>query len=194
MWRLVTACDKYHFNLSMPKPWYAIWYQKHNIDQYYTKRGTKDRLGPRSLLCWIFDHVKGFMGATRFLTYNSVGHITEHNPTIHHDLRLESRVIQQFNAAKGRLRAVIHKELFRPNESCSGYADVVQGNPAFEEKGSYCYTIVPAPIRIEPITSDKPLNSTTTNKRPPRTVNQPNEHFALQYIAQHGIRTDGCSR
>ena len=35
------------------------------------------------------------MRATHFLSYNSVGHITEHNPTIHRDLRVESRVIRK---------------------------------------------------------------------------------------------------
>lgn len=98
MWRLVTACDKYHFDLSMLEPWFATWYRKHNIDQYYLNWGIKDSLDPRSLLypCWVFDHAKGFMRATHFLTYNSVRHITEHNPSIHHDLRLESRVIRKF--------------------------------------------------------------------------------------------------
>lgn len=62
MWRLVTACDKYHFDLSMLKTWFATWYQKHNIDEYYKNwdfrdRNNTDLLDPRSLLypCWIFD-------------------------------------------------------------------------------------------------------------------------------------------
>ena len=104
MWRLVTACDKYHFNLCMLRPWFATWYQQQNIDQYYENWAitSRDRrhthlLDPRSLLypCWIFDHAKGFMRATQFLSYHSTGHITEHNPTIHRDLRLESRVIRK---------------------------------------------------------------------------------------------------
>lgn len=123
MWRLVTACNKYFFDLSMLKPWFATWYEKHGVNQYYENWAIRDKhstdlLDPRYLLypCWIFDHAKGFMRATHFLCYNSVGHITERNPTIHYDLRLEGRVIQQLNAAKGRLRTVIHNELFRPNE------------------------------------------------------------------------------
>ncbi|KAF6225678.1 hypothetical protein HO133_009678 [Letharia lupina] len=109
MWRLVTACDKYHLNLSMLKPWFADWYQKQNIDQYYNNwtikgRHNTDLLDPRSLLypCWIFDHAEGFMRATHFLSYNSVGHITEHNPTIHRDLRVESRVIPYKNSSTPR--------------------------------------------------------------------------------------------
>ena len=102
MWRLVTACDKYHFDLSMLKPWFETWYQRHDIDQYYDRRHAR-LLDPRSLLypCWIFDHAKGFMRATRFLSYNTVGPITEHNPTIHYNLRLESRVIRKSSSDFG---------------------------------------------------------------------------------------------
>ena len=103
MWRLVTACDKYQFELSMLKPWFATWYQNHNIDEYYENWAITSRdkrsplLDPRCLLypCWIFDHAKGFMRATHFLSYNDVGHITERNPTIHRDLHLKSRVIRK---------------------------------------------------------------------------------------------------
>ena len=105
MWRLVTACDKYHFDLKMLKPWFATWYQKHDIDQYYKNwksfedRHNTNHLTPRSLLypCWIFDHAKGFMRVTRFLCYNCVGHITEHNPTIHQDLHVANRVIRMYS-------------------------------------------------------------------------------------------------
>lgn len=94
MWRLVTACDKYHFDLSMLKPWFATWYQRHDIDQYYNRRRAR-LLDPRSLLypCWILDHAKGFMRASRFLCYNSIGHISEVNPTIYYNLRLENVLI-----------------------------------------------------------------------------------------------------
>ena len=104
MWRLVAACDKYHFNLGILKPWFAVWYQKYDINQYYRNWGSKDshgtiRLKPQSLLypCYIFDHAEGFMRATRFLSYNFVGHITEYNPTAHLDLRLPSRIIRKMS-------------------------------------------------------------------------------------------------
>ena len=104
MWRLVAACDKYHFNISLLKPWFADWYKKYDIDQYYKNWAFKDdhsiiRLNPRSLLypCYIFDHAKGFKRATRFLSYHSAGHITEYNPTTHLDLRLPSRIIRKMS-------------------------------------------------------------------------------------------------
>ena len=106
MWRLVAACDKYHFNLSLLKPWFAEWYKKYDRKQCYRNWAFNDnkghrivRLNPRSLLypCYIFDHADGFMEATSFLSYNTVGHITEYNPTNHLDLRLPSRVIRKMS-------------------------------------------------------------------------------------------------
>ena len=104
MWLLVATCDKYKSDLNMLKPWFAGWYQEHNIEQYYANwnesRYNTVPLTPRSLLypCWIFDHAIGFMRATRFLCYRSTGHITEFNPTNHDKLRLESRVIREFHS------------------------------------------------------------------------------------------------
>ena len=106
MWRLVAACDKYHFNLSLLKPWFAEWYKKYDIEQCYRNwainhdRGHRiDRLDPRSLLypCYIFDHAKGFKRATHFLSYHDFGHITEYNPTTHLNLRLPSRIIRKMS-------------------------------------------------------------------------------------------------
>ncbi|EOD52638.1 hypothetical protein UCRNP2_574 [Neofusicoccum parvum UCRNP2] len=52
--------------------------------------------------------------ASRYLAYNKHGHIMEKNPTKHRDLHLPLRTIQQINAAKGRLRIVLHRELWKP--------------------------------------------------------------------------------
>ena len=113
MWRLAAAGNKYHFDIKMLKPWFAKWYQKHDVDQYYTNWGTKDKremypLDPRSLLfpCWRFDYAKGFMRATHFLTYNCFGHITEQNPTIHQDRRVASRVIRESSPNSGLLSSI----------------------------------------------------------------------------------------
>ena len=106
MWRLVAACDKFHFNLSLLKPWFAEWYKKYDIEQCYRNWAFNDdrghrtvQLNPRSLLypCYIFDHAKGFKRATHFLSYHFVGHITEYNPTTHLDLRLPSRIIRKLS-------------------------------------------------------------------------------------------------
>ena len=52
-------------------------------------------------------------------------------------------------------------------------------------------TIVPAPLGIEPNTIKyQPGTTTTTNRRPPQMVSQPNEHFAGSL---HGFRTTAVS-
>ena len=129
MWPLVAACDKYNLDIKPLQSWFARWYKKQDIS----------RLDPKMLLypCWIFDHAGGFAAATKLLAYNNIGHITEIMPTKHYELHLPSRIIRRFilppllhqtldpmlnyveqiNAAKGRLRTVIHGELFKPNEA-----------------------------------------------------------------------------
>lgn len=65
-------------------------------------RGIKDRhnidlLDPCLSLyrCWIFDHAEGFVKMTHILSYNPIGHLTKHNPTIRRNLRLDHRVIHK---------------------------------------------------------------------------------------------------
>lgn len=53
---------------------------------------------------------------TKYLVYNSIRYINEYNPTQYSDLHLPSRVMQQLNAAKGRLRSILFNDLFKPNE------------------------------------------------------------------------------
>ena len=101
MCHLVAACDKYNLNITELRAWFATWYEKHNIDQYYDNWNAHSKklegadLTPRSLLfpCWRFNHATGFLRATRFLVYNCMGHITEQNPTKHYEFHLESRYI-----------------------------------------------------------------------------------------------------
>lgn len=87
MWHLFAACDKYDLDITLLNTWFAECYGLHNIEQYYRSFGDtsedKTLLDPRSLLfpCWRFDHAKGFMRASRFLVYDSIGHVTEWNPT-----------------------------------------------------------------------------------------------------------------
>lgn len=87
MWFLTAACDKYDLNIDDLKDWFALWYGMQDLDDFK----------PNQLLypCWIFDHPKGFAVATKRLAYEETGHITEHNPTNHHELHLPSRVIRK---------------------------------------------------------------------------------------------------
>lgn len=144
MWSMVAACDKYDLNIRDLKEWFAEWYEKKGR----THLNQRDLLYP----CWIFDRAKGFAAATRLLAYGCTGHVTESNPTKHRELHLPSRVIrehrcgylilyvlsnsshaEQLNAAKGRLRTVLHRELFEPNE------ELLKANCRCKEKTLYGY-------------------------------------------------------
>jgi len=69
--------------------------------------------------CHAFDHAEAFQQATRYLVYHGTGHITERKPEGFKDdhLRLESNVIQQLNAARGRLKTILHRNLYNPINS-----------------------------------------------------------------------------
>ncbi|KAI4180475.1 MAG: hypothetical protein LQ346_006986 [Caloplaca aetnensis] len=106
LWHLVQAIDYYDLEVTAFNDWFATWYQKANSIV----------LKPAELLypTWRFDHAKGFARWTRFMAYNHTGHITEKNPTKLIHYHLPSRLIQQLNAAKGRLRTVLFRGLWAP--------------------------------------------------------------------------------
>ena len=129
LWHLVQAIDYYELDLTEFKNFFATWYQRTNIIL----------LKPRELLfpTWRFDHAKGFANWTKCLAYGMTGHITEGNPTDLYNYRLPSRLIrtlnrlsfkhqhtdsstEQLNAAKGRLRTVLHRGLFKPCDHLFG--------------------------------------------------------------------------
>ncbi|KAG2412945.1 hypothetical protein HFD88_010504 [Aspergillus terreus] len=62
--------------------------------------------------CFKFDCAVGFQTITKQLVYDVDGHIEERNPTHVFQMHLPARVIQQLNAARGRLRAILHRDLF----------------------------------------------------------------------------------
>ena len=89
IWFLLAACDKYDLNIEDLKDWFALWYDMQNVELLESS----ELLYP----CWIFDHSKGFAAATKSLAYEETGHITEHNPTIHSELHLPSRIIRKLS-------------------------------------------------------------------------------------------------
>ncbi|KAL8897858.1 MAG: hypothetical protein Q9207_006987 [Kuettlingeria erythrocarpa] len=116
LWHLVQAIDYYNLEVTAFNEWFAMWYQKAN----------SIILKPAELLypTWRFDHAKGFAQWTSFMVYNYTRHITEENPTMLIQYHLPSRLIQQLNAAKGRLRTVLFRGLWAPchrllNSSCT---------------------------------------------------------------------------
>ncbi|KAI4239994.1 MAG: hypothetical protein L6R40_005426 [Gallowayella cf. fulva] len=122
MWHLAALGGKYGLDMRKLRVWFAAWYRKQLILRWYdTFLDSKSRAfpDPRCLLypCWIFDHYQGFMKITHFCVYRYGGYLMDINPTRHRKLHLPPRDIQQLNAAKGRLRTIIHRDLYKPNHT-----------------------------------------------------------------------------
>ncbi|KAI4268281.1 MAG: hypothetical protein L6R38_007907 [Xanthoria sp. 2 TBL-2021] len=121
MWHMVKIADYHRIDLLRLKDWFATWYERRPIDDWYAQYQTLGLPNPKWLLypCWAFDHPKGFMRATEFCAYRYTHHVGEYNPTRFYDLHLPPRIIldkEQLNAAKGRLRTILHRELYEPND------------------------------------------------------------------------------
>ncbi|KAL8691726.1 MAG: hypothetical protein Q9218_003119 [Villophora microphyllina] len=106
IWYLVQALDYYHVDLNLFRLWFAAWYDKFDV----TRQHPSELLYPT----WRFDHARGFARWTRNLAYGDTGHIVESNPTKLYQYHLPPRLIQQLNAAKGRLRTVLFRGLWGP--------------------------------------------------------------------------------
>lgn len=134
VWYMLHTALKHGFDPKRddPKKWFNSWYLEHSAQQL----GVYDY---QQLLfpLFTFDHAHGFAAATKFLAYNGAGHITEKRPEDfrHENLRLEQRIIresalsfpfactvrmlmcsehlEQINAAKGRLRIVLERNLYK---------------------------------------------------------------------------------
>ncbi|RDW92732.1 uncharacterized protein DSM5745_00054 [Aspergillus mulundensis] len=114
IYHLINMCDKYKVSGSEVfkvkaeelKGWFVNWY---NVAKGLPKNRYRSHDFYRSMLfpCYAFDHAQGFLETSRFVIYNTVGHIEERNPTTLHRLHLPSRVIQQLNAARGRLKTLL---------------------------------------------------------------------------------------
>lgn len=87
IWHLVAAIDYYGLDVTIFNPWFAAWYSAHN----------PQLLEPRELLfpTWRFEHAKGFSRWTRYLAYESKGHIMEANPTKLYNYHLPPRIIRK---------------------------------------------------------------------------------------------------
>ncbi|KAL8665975.1 MAG: hypothetical protein Q9168_007591 [Polycauliona sp. 1 TL-2023] len=121
MWHIAKAGKKYGFDPVLMTDWFAEWYERQPLDSWddeYLHDEPRRYPDPRCLLypCFHFDHWEGFRRITKFVAYRYTHHIMEVNPTRHRDLHLPQRVIQQLNAAKGRLRTILHRDLYEPNE------------------------------------------------------------------------------
>lgn len=107
MWHLTAAADKYDLCILDLKEWFADWYDRKPIIND-DDGDNKKLLEARQLLypCYRFNHARGFAIATKYLAYNSTGHITESNPTNHKELHLPSRMIRKQLLPSARQRFI----------------------------------------------------------------------------------------
>ncbi|KAI9933730.1 hypothetical protein ASPWEDRAFT_179674 [Aspergillus wentii DTO 134E9] len=118
MWHIIMAADKYEFDRTRLESWFDDWFFTQQ-----NKAMTKLSLNQQLLFpCHYFNCAWGFKILTKELVYKYPHHITEINPTSHHQMHLPHRVIQQLNAAKGRLRTILQRGLFSQVSSIVNYA------------------------------------------------------------------------
>ncbi|KAL8796888.1 MAG: hypothetical protein Q9195_000971 [Heterodermia aff. obscurata] len=108
MWYLTAAAENYEFDITRLKTWFDEWY----IHQDLSRLSCQQLLFP----CLTFDHSQGFLTASREAVYGVPGHIEEDNPTRFSlpRFRLTPIVTQNLNAARGRIRPILHAALWRP--------------------------------------------------------------------------------
>ncbi|PWY77004.1 hypothetical protein BO70DRAFT_388391 [Aspergillus heteromorphus CBS 117.55] len=113
IWYLVLAHDKYQIDRKLYSKWVGSW-GKIELAKERNKGNDNDYDLERKILspAFAFDCPQLFQHATKTLVYNSPGPITEINPTSIRQMHLPSRVPQQLNAARGRLRTILHSGLF----------------------------------------------------------------------------------
>ncbi|KAL9578661.1 MAG: hypothetical protein Q9203_007013, partial [Teloschistes exilis] len=108
VWYLGAASHKYEPDAKALNEWFAGWYQENISKIRRQKTYFREMLFP----CWLFSHASGFFAASKTAVYHSRGYIGEHSPIQYHRSHLPSEVIQQVNAAKGRLRTILHAAIF----------------------------------------------------------------------------------
>ncbi|GLA02321.1 hypothetical protein AnigIFM60653_001724 [Aspergillus niger] len=110
-WHVIMSCDKYNIDQKRLSSWFKNWWRhetQKQINTFHYMRFAREAMYP----CFVFDHASAFQEVTKRLVYKSVGHITESNPTDIRQMHLPPRIIQQINAARGRLRVILHRELY----------------------------------------------------------------------------------
>ncbi|KAF7590359.1 hypothetical protein BBP40_002962 [Aspergillus hancockii] len=99
VWHVIVTGDKYQFDLRGLQAWFNLF--------------AAQMVFP----CWAFDYARGFQNITKALAYHASGQIEGINLTEMRNAHLPPRIIQQLNAARGRLRNILHHGLFtRANE------------------------------------------------------------------------------
>ena len=138
VWEMLVTAHKYGFDPQTPpaKSWFEGWYATHGTANGNAEGKRWDFKDYQQLLfpCYTFDHAIGFATATKYLAYRATGHITERRPEgfEYEHLRLDANILrkphrldtspsvlrrcftEQLNAAKGRLKTILHRTLYTP--------------------------------------------------------------------------------
>jgi hypothetical protein len=119
--------DKYNVSIEPFKIWFARWY--HHQGDAIQRIDVKEMLFP----CWKFDHAEGFKSATHDTVYNLERRVFDKNPTNYFHIHLPARIVQQLNAARGRLRTILHRQLFRTavRDTYEGFTNKCKKNCEF---------------------------------------------------------------
>jgi hypothetical protein len=91
MWNAIWLTRKYFFHIEKLDDWFATYWSrlnKPNLDM--------DDLKALLYPAQAFDHPVAFAYITKTLAHAGIGHIEEKNPSRHHQLHVEGRVIRKF--------------------------------------------------------------------------------------------------
>ncbi|KAL9595897.1 MAG: hypothetical protein Q9219_006165 [cf. Caloplaca sp. 3 TL-2023] len=151
--QVISSADKYLLDVRVLYSWFQTWYaqwKSKNPDSQISVSTLKEMLFPT----WRLDHARGFAFVTKKLAYENVGHITEASPEGDHlHLHLPSRLIQQLNAARGRLRNILHQHLFGVTKT------LLKANCSCKEKTLFYYLQALDDVRVWPLESEVSSNS-----------------------------------
>ncbi|KAJ5534618.1 hypothetical protein N7527_000872 [Penicillium freii] len=114
VWYTIKACNKYQLDPKKLMGWFAQWIKwtyKEKPARWEECDFNRQLLFP----CHFFDHAKAFQHVSKRLVYDMPGHITEMAPTDSPSfvpMHMPPIVMQQLNAARGRLRTILQRSLF----------------------------------------------------------------------------------
>ncbi|KAK3069829.1 hypothetical protein LTR53_011534 [Teratosphaeriaceae sp. CCFEE 6253] len=117
LWHMLAMAEKYNFTPGHgnAKAWFEKWYAVNTSDnRMFDYKEHQTLLLP----CHSFDHAPGFQRATRYLVYRATGNVSERRPHAlkheHDTLQLNPSIATSLNAAKARLKTVLHRALYNP--------------------------------------------------------------------------------
>ena len=95
VWEMLATAHKYGLDPKMAaaKTWFESWYKTHRAKAYFEFHEYRELLFP----CHTFDYPAGFKEASKYLSYNAAGHITEKRPDgfYHEHLRLDQNIMRE---------------------------------------------------------------------------------------------------